>query len=427
MSDYVEAGRRTFSGGARDDTPRVMPVIHASDEPHGLERAAYYSLLAFAASLQLSIFVSQCMLTLAGVLWLGLLISRREQVEVPRMFWPLAAYAAVTLVAAAFSVDPSVSFPDCKQLLLFFIVPIAFRLLPGRRAVAVADVLITIGAISAVYGIVQFGILKFDHLGKRPQGWLGMYMTYSGQLMLVACAAAARILFGRQDRVWAALVMPALIVALAATLSRNAWVGACAGIGLLFLIRDFRLVALLPVAAAIFIALPPTAVSERLYSMFKLRDYRQHSDTTEASLRSNRDRLAMIRSGLRIVEKNPVTGVGPDMVPSVYPRFRDPLAVSQTAAHLHNVPLQIAAERGLPALALWLWFVFILIRDFLAKRRTAPMPSLALAALASVVAMLTAGLFEYNFGDSEFLMLFLVLVTLPYAAERGAAVPQQHA
>ena len=35
--------------------------------------------------------------------------------------------------------------------------------------------------------------------------------------------------------------------------------------------------------------------------------------------------------------------------------------------------------------------------------------------------MLAAGLFEYNFGDSEFLMLFLVLVTLPYAADRPAA------
>jgi hypothetical protein len=33
--------------------------------------------------------------------------------------------------------------------------------------------------------------------------------------------------------------------------------------------------------------------------------------------------------------------------------------------------------------------------------------------------MLAAGLFEYNFGDSEFLMLFLVLVTLPFAAARG--------
>ena len=30
--------------------------------------------------------------------------------------------------------------------------------------------------------------------------------------------------------------------------------------------------------------------------------------------------------------------------------------------------------------------------------------------------MLAAGLFEYNFGDSEFLMLFLGLITLPFAA-----------
>jgi hypothetical protein len=35
--------------------------------------------------------------------------------------------------------------------------------------------------------------------------------------------------------------------------------------------------------------------------------------------------------------------------------------------------------------------------------------------------MLTAGMFEYNFGDSEFLMLFLVVITLPYAADRRAA------
>ena len=36
--------------------------------------------------------------------------------------------------------------------------------------------------------------------------------------------------------------------------------------------------------------------------------------------------------------------------------------------------------------------------------------------------MVAAGMFEYNFGDSEFLMLFLVLVTLPYAAERVPAL-----
>ena len=36
---------------------------------------------------------------------------------------------------------------------------------------------------------------------------------------------------------------------------------------------------------------------------------------------------------------------------------------SSSTPHLHNVPLQIAAERGLPALALWLWFIVVLLRD----------------------------------------------------------------
>jgi O-antigen ligase len=401
-------------------------MIESGNPTAGLERAAYYALLAFVALLPFSIVASELLLTITGVLWLALLVRGHERVEVPPMFWPLAAYAAATLVAAAFSVAPRESFIDCKQLLLFLIVPIAYRLLPGRRALMAVDVIITVGAISAVIGIVQFGILKFDNLGLRPKGALGMYMTYSGQLMLIACTAAARILFRKDDRVWASLVMPALIVALAATLSRNAWVGACAGIGLLFLIRDFRFVALVPVAAAIFIALAPSTLSDRAYAMFQLTKPRHSSGTTDASVESNRDRLAMVRSGLHIVRDHPLIGVGPDMVPQVYPQYRDPDAVNQRAAHLHNVPLQIAAERGLPALAMWLWFVFTLIRDVVRRRTTTSAPSLAMTALAALVAMLAAGMFEYNFGDSEFLMLFLVIVTLPYAADRPApAAPQR--
>ena len=384
-----------------------------------LERTAYYAFLAFVALLPFSIFASQLVLTIAGVLWLAVVIRGHERLDVPHMFWPLAAYAAATLVAAAFSVDPETSFIDCKQLLLFSIVPIAYRLLPGRRALTAVDIIITAGAISAVIGIVEFGILKFDSLGQRPRGLLGMYMTYSGQLMLVACTAAARVLFRNDDRMWAALVMPALVAALAATLSRNAWVGACAGIGLLFLIRDFRFVALLPVVAAVFIAFAPAQITERFYSSFRLKNLRHDSAATESSLLSNRDRLAMIRSGLRIIKDDPLTGVGPDMVIKVYPHYRDPGAVQQLNSHLHNVPLQIAAERGLPALMVWLWFIFALLRDFIRRRNRTEFPSLNNAALAATVAMLAAGFFEYNFGDSEFLMLFLVLVTLPYAADRS--------
>jgi O-antigen ligase len=381
----------------------------AEDRPVGLERAAWLALLAFAASLQVSIGAAGVLLTLTAILWLALVIRNRERIEVPRMFWPLMAYAAVTLISAYFAVDQAVGFMDTKQLVLFAIVPIAYRLLPGRRSLTAVDVIITVGALEAIYGIVQYSILNFDHLQRRVQGSLSHYMTYSGVLMLVACTAAARIMFRHHDRTWASLVMPALLVAIALTMSRNAWVGVCVGIGLLLLLRDFRLIALAPVAAALFLAFAPAALTERLYSTFNL------SDPT------NRDRLAMFHTGMGIIRDYPLTGVGPDNVRLVYQHYRDPRAETQINPHLHNVPLQIAAERGLPALAVWIWFIVVLIRDLARKTRSSPMRSLPTAALAGVVAMLTAGMFEYNFGDSEFLMLFLLIVTLPYAADRVTA------
>jgi len=155
--------------------------------------------------------------------------------------------------------------------------------------------------------------------------------------------------------------------------------------------------------------------------MFTIHEYMASSAATISTVESNRDRLAMMRSGFRIVRDHPLTGVGPDMLIQVYPAYRDPQAVRQLNPHLHNVPLQIAAERGLPAVAVWIWFVVALIRDFLRRRRSATYPSLPAAGLACVIAMVAAGMFEYNFHDSEFLMLFLVIVTLPYAAERAPA------
>jgi O-antigen ligase len=391
----------------------AMPALPSAP----LERAACLALLAFAAALQLSIAAADIFLTIAALLWAGLLLRNRERVEVPPMFWPLAAYAAATLVAAIFSVDPGISLLDSKQLVLLIIVPLTYRLFRGRRALLAVDVIITIGAVSATFGIVQYLILNFDHLGRRPQGALGLYMTYSGLLMLVTCAAVSRVMFAKHHRAWAALVLPALLLALVFTFTRSAWVGACVGIGLLFLLRDFRLLALLPVALGCFLTFAPAELTARLYSTFSLKDP------------SNIDRVAMMRSGLRIIRKDPLTGVGPDMVMQVYPQYRDRTAVNERTPHLHNVPLQIAAERGLPALALWLWFIVSLVLDFF-RRRRAEFPSLSNAGLAVIGAMLAAGLFEYNFGDSEFLMLFLVLVTLPYAAGRAPAqadTPLPHA
>src|SRR5690606_9873747 len=190
--DHPDARRRDFGSGARPEAQRVTR--------RGLERAAFWSLLACAAATQVSIAAAQILLTLTALLWLALVIIGRERVDVPGMFWPLAAYGAATIVASLFSVDPAVSFWDSRQLLLLVLVPIAYRLLRGERSLQAVDVIMTVGAVHAVYGIVQYGILNADDtplLAQRIQGLLSHYMTYSGLIMLVACTAAARVLFRR--------------------------------------------------------------------------------------------------------------------------------------------------------------------------------------------------------------------------------------
>jgi O-antigen ligase len=261
-----------------------------------------------------------------------------------------------------------------------------------------------VGAASAAVGIIQYGIFHWDALDRRPQGVLTHYMTYSGVLMLVICAAVARLVFGCRDRIWPAIVMPALVVALALTSTRGAWVGACIGVAVIFALKNLRLLAVVPVAVVLVLALTPQSISARMTSMFDLQDP------------TIRDRVAMMKTGAAIIGDQPVTGIGPDMVSRMYVEYRDALAVNPTNPHLHNVPLQIAAERGLPGLAVWLWFVAALAAAVWRLFWSGGDRVLAAGALGAMAAMLAAGMFEYNFGDSEFLMLFLVLVTLPFAA-----------
>ena len=376
-----------------------------------LDKVTLWLLLGFVGALQVSIAAAGVLLTATLLGWVALLVRDRTWPAAPSFFLPLAVFAGATLVSAALSIDPRASLIDTKQLLLFLIVPAVYHVARGPRASLVVDVIVTVGALSAAFGIIQYGVLHFDNLGQRPKGALGHYMTYSGVLMLVLCAAVARLVFGARDRLWSGLVLPALVVALSLTFTRSAWVGACAAVSLLFMLKDFRLTAFIPVVIALLFAFAPDAVTDRMMSVFDLRDP------------SNRDRLAMMRTGAAIVNDFPLTGVGPNMVPRVYPLYRDSDAVEAVNPHLHNVPLQIAAERGVPALVVWAWFIVTLavalFRGFQADRER----MLGAAALAALAGMLAAGLFEYNFGDSEFLMMFLVMVTLPFAARRTGASP----
>ena len=376
-----------------------------------LEQIGLWSLVGIVAAMQLSIAAAQILLTVAVVSWLASHIARSERLDAPPFFWPLVVYAALTLISAGFSIDPEESFTDSKQLVLLMLVPLTYDLARGARAQSVLSIILTIGAASALVGIVQYAVLNFDGLGRRPQGTLSHWMTYSGTLMLVICAAVARLLYGTSGRLWAAFVMPALLVALSLTLTRGAWVGVAVGVAVLFLSKDFRLLAVIPIVTVVGIVLAPQTLTDRVYSIFDPNDL------------TSRDRVAMLQAGVAIIKDYPLTGVGPDQIERAYPNYRVADAVKATNPHLHNVPMQIAAERGLPALAAWLWFVISVTIGLVRLLRKSRHKSLAAAALGGIAAMLAAGLTEYNFGDSEFLMLLLVMITLPFAANRDGGLP----
>jgi O-antigen ligase len=376
-----------------------------------LETIGLWSLAGIVAAMQLSIAAAQILLTIAAATWLASHLMRGQRLEAPPFFWPLVVYAALTLLSAGFSIDPEASFVDSKQLVLLLLVPLTYDLARGARANSVLSIILTIGAASAFVGVVQYAVLNFDGLGRRPTGTLSHWMTYSGTLMLVICAATARLLYGTSGRLWAAFVMPALLVALSLTLTRGAWVGVAVGIAVLFLSKDFRLLALIPVLAVVAIVLAPPEMVGRFKSIFDTRDL------------TSRDRIAMLQAGTAMVKDYPLTGVGPNQIERAYPSYRVKEAVKPTNPHLHNVPMQIAAERGLPALAVWAWFVISAALGLWQLLRKSRHKSLAAAALGCMAAMLAAGMTEYNFGDSEFLMLLLVIITLPFAANRDGGLP----
>jgi len=382
----------------------TLPRRHAA-----LEQAGLLALFGVAGALQFSIAIAQILLTVSIVCWIALIVADRESVDVPSFVWPLLVYAVLTLISTALSPDPRTSLMACKQMVLFLIVPLVYRFARGSHAQTMVTVIVSCAAAAAAVGIFQYGVLHYDNLGQRPQGTLGHYMTYSGLLMLVIGVALARVLFGKRERTWAALVMPALVVAVALTFTRTAVVGACAAAALLLTLKDFRLLAALPVVAALFVVFAPGKVNARVASIFDMNDP------------TNRDRIAMIHEGGHMIAAHPIVGVGPNMVQPLYAQYRDPESVEKVNPHLHDVPLQIAAERGLPALAIWLSFVVMLLVDLARRFRAGDQRFLAAAALAAVTAMLAAGFFENNFGDSEFLMLFLVIVTVPFAAEHAVA------
>jgi O-antigen ligase len=91
--------------------------------------------------------------------------------------------------------------------------------------------------------------------------------------------------------------------------------------------------------------------------------------------------------------------------------------------HMHSDYLQIALERGVPALVAWLimlgTYAWTLWR---VRRRLATEVwierGIVLGALGGLLGFMTSGVVHYNWGDSEVVMIFYLLMGLSLVVER---------
>lgn len=353
----------------------------------------------------ISISFTQIFYSLNVAGWLFLILRRQRRFEVPPFFWPLAVYSGLSLIASSLSVNPAVSWRDSRELLIFLLIPASMATLTSRRSLErVNCVLLASGTVNFIYSILSY--LIAGQKGIRLKGFMGHYMTEAGLLMLLIIFCGAQFLFLREKRrwLWAALAFGSSYLLLL-TLTRNAWLGLAVAFILLFALwRPLTLLAVPFLLAAIYL-LSPLEVKNRINNTFNLYSP------------SNRQRIEYYRAGLEIIRDYPLFGCGPDTVEMVFQHPKYGLSTqAKLNVHLHNNLLQIAAERGLPALLAWLTFLmgsFYLLGRKWRGKSSGGLPWIA-SGLACILALFIAGLFEYNFGDSEVVMLFLVLITLPF-------------
>jgi O-antigen ligase len=391
--------------------------------------AAFFVALAFSISVSQALLVALLLVvpwTRARRLWLATAPLRQHPLTTP-----FAAFAGLTLVSAVVSGDPGGSLwmaRDVLRIATFYLVLAYTR--DAAHAWRLWSGFLVVLTVMAAYGLTQVylcgpgpGIVPESWVAQvcphrsRVSGPFSIYMTFGGVLLLGCLFFAAALANVSWRRIWWMVPAGAVTVgALAFTYSRNAWLGLAAGtVGLLVTARrGARVVILLAVAAAVVAALSAGDVAERARSILNPQD---------ATIR---DRLAMWQSGLVMIQKNPVLGVGPGQVRVWYPHYRRPEAVRPSTGHLHNSPIQIAAERGLLAFGVWVWlWVVFFAAAWRGLRRVsreqARERALLSASLWGVAGFLVAGLFEHNFGDGEVVMLVYALMAIPWIVERDLA------
>jgi hypothetical protein len=261
----------------------------------------------------------------------------------------------------------------------------------------------------------------------RATGFFGHYTTYAEALQLIASLTLGLFLCLKRKRSLAGILLlialAGICISLILTVTRGTW--------LAFLISALLMV-LVTARRRMIIMVALCALPLVLGGLFILHQKRNVGffDQKDDSIRW---RQTVQREGLQLLLSKPrhwFVGVGMDSIKTyarrwgLFDKGRLPIG------HMHSDYLQLALERGVPALLLWMTLMFIYgrvlwqtwRRQKITESNSAPRGwidrGIILGSLGGLIGFCTSGVVHYNWGDSEVVMIFYFLMGLSLVVAR---------
>ncbi len=252
----------------------------------------------------------------------------------------------------------------------------------------------------------------------RAQGTLGHYVVFAEMLMQIGSLAWALLLGCQRGQGFQKIVFALAFAGITAALFMTETRAAVAGlvIGCLITVPLLEKGARRWAAAAGMLLILAGAVF-----------WIQHNRGVQWVNRNDigtHFRVLMWEDGVRLVRQHPWFGVGMETVRLHWREWNIRGFIQyHVQSHFHSTYLQIAVERGVPALLAWLWFCFayiVLLFRLVVRLREQSRFACAVVAgiLAAFIAFSFTSFFHYNLGEEPLAMVLFFYYGIAVALDR---------
>ena len=368
-------------------------IVHRSSL---IRTAAVLYLLHILLTVKIALLELTAFWALFCVVWA--IVRKEARFSFHILYFPLFVYGFASMVSSWFSERHVYQAYGILwfKILIFPVAIILYREVPRLRELATYAFAIVAGGGSG-WGLLEFLFLDQRDLEHRISGPSSHVMTYSG--LLLPLSLMMLFLWWRQRKWWQLTACALSTFTLLLTFTRSVWLGWAVGALVVILATRARVAFYALPAVILFITFMPLNLFSRLISTFDLQQS------------SNFDRIRMLQAGAEMIRDHPVFGVGLTNVKESYALYRRHDAPRPRPPHLHNNAIQLWAERGILGVASYLLLLALFFRECM-RGWKGPRHVWAEVGIAVTVSLTVAGLFEFNFGDTEVFYMMLNLFAL---------------